>query len=367
MPTREVPGAEWSELPAKLSMLAELARIAGCTALVLKKQATLSWLLGARSHVPNTLDAACFDAVLETDPIRLMIVSNAIEGPRLRATELRDLPAEFRQLDWWEDRGSALPAGKDVGTDIAAVTGVDLSGEIATARRVLLPGQRELLREIGHDAAAAATRAVQRLARSHTEYAAAGIFAQELLADGMDPIVLLVAGDARMSRDRHPIPTTAPLGPRAMLVCCARRHGLVASVTRIVAFEPLADEQLDAYTRLLAVEAGFLDATRPGAAIGDVVSAGVAGYGGHGFDTDEWHRHHQGGFSGWEPREFPANPRSPQILGEGNVVAWNPSADGWKVEDTALVTDAGPEPVVRDGAWPELEVSGRNRPAVLEL
>ena len=41
-----------------------------------------------------------------------------------------------------------------------------------------------------------------------------------------------------------------PVGSRAMLVACGRRHGLVASVSRIVSFAPLDHEQRDAYTRL---------------------------------------------------------------------------------------------------------------------
>ena len=69
-----------------------------------------------------------------------------------------------------------------------------------------------------------------------------------------------------------------------MLVACARRYGLVASVTRIVSFDPLGSDERDAYERLLHVEQAFLDASRAGARLGDVVAAGTAAYGAHGFD-----------------------------------------------------------------------------------
>ena len=76
------------------------------------------------------------------------------------------------------------------------------------------------------------------------------------------------------------------------------------------------------------------------------------------------HRHHQGGLSGWEPREFPAAPDSPQVLEAGHVVAWNPSGDGWKVEDTCVVTDGGVRPLVTDPRWPVEQVRGRARPGI---
>jgi len=113
------------------------------------------------------------------------------------------------------------------------------------------------------------------------------------------------------------------------------------------------------------VEAAFLDATLPGRSLGEAFAAGAEAYARHGFDPLEWHRHHQGGFTGWQPREFPADPASEPLLQDGCVVAWNPSAAGWKVEDTTLVTAAGPQPLVADGTWPTIECGGRRRPDVL--
>jgi len=362
----EVPAADWSGVDERIQRLADVAANAGCTSLVVKKQSTISWLLGVRSNVPNTLDATCYDIVLDVLTKQLRVITNAIEAPRLKATELRDLAAELQIVPWWEDRESFLPTGADVGSDSGRRGCTDLSVDVARTRRRLDARQQQTLREVCRDAAAAATRSAMRITPEMTEYEAAGLYAQELLSAAMDPIVLMVAGDARMARDRHPIPTTHRLGRRGMLVCCARRHGLVASVTRIVAFEPLQPEERNIYESLLAVEAGFLDASRPGAVLGDVLQTGTRGYAIHGFDTDEWHHHHQGGYSGWDSREFPARPDSVDILEASQVVAWNQSGRGWKVEDTCLITDAGAEPLVTDGTWPTIEIGGRSRPAVLE-
>jgi hypothetical protein len=348
------------DLPAKLDRLAGL----GADTVVLREQASLSWLLGARSHVPQTLDAACFDVVCENGA--LTVVTNAIEAPRLRDTELAGLAASWTVVPWWEGRDAALPGGPGVLADRPYRDVTPAGPRIAALRRTVGAHQAAQLRAVCADAAAAATAAARRITAATTEYAAAAALAAELLDRALDPVVLLVAGDDRIAAHRHPLPTTRPLGRRAMLVCCARRHGLVASVTRTVAFGPLPAAQRDACARLLRVEQAFLDATVPGARIGDVVATGTAAYAAHGFDRHEWHRHHQGGFSGWQPREYPAHPGSTDPVPAGSVVAWNPSGDGWKVEDTCLVGPHGPEPLVLDGAWPTVTVGGRVRPDVLE-
>jgi hypothetical protein len=46
-----------ADLAEKLARLAALGRELGASTLVLREQASLSWLLGARSYVPQTLDA----------------------------------------------------------------------------------------------------------------------------------------------------------------------------------------------------------------------------------------------------------------------------------------------------------------------
>ena len=96
------------------------------------------------------------------------------------------------------------------------------------------------------------------------------------------------------------------------------------------------------------------------------MKAGVAVRSAEG-DEDKWHRHHQGGLSGWEPREFPASRTDPTRLEAGTVVAWNPSGAGWKIEDTTLAAPGGATVIAEDATWPALVVGGRPRPAVAEV
>jgi Xaa-Pro aminopeptidase len=142
-----------------------------------------------------------------------------------------------------------------------------------------------------------------------------------------------------------------------MLVACARRHGLIANLTRFVSFGALTPPE---YDRLLAVEAAFLDATVPGARVGDVFAAGVAAYG-----DDEWTLHHQGGPTGYESRDYLATHDSDALVVENQAFAWNPSVPSLKVEDTVLATSSGLEVLTVDARWPTTTVNGRERPNLL--
>lgn len=369
------PGA-----PEPVQRLAALLSGSGTTHVVLQEQSSLSWLLGARSHVPRTLDAACFDAVVLLDrdgaPTAVEVVTNAVEAPRLQDVELVDaadrlaaagVELRWRIVPWWQARGDALPSGEDVRADRAGPGRAALDDGFRRLRRVLDARQQRALAEVCADAQRIVGQVVRSLHPDLSEHEAAGRAMGALEGAGMEVVALFAAGADRIARHRHPLPTAGPLGGRCMVACCARRDGAVASVTRIVSFSPVEESERKRYAALLEVERAFLDESTPGARLGDAFAAGAAAYGRHGFDPQEWHRHHQGGPSGWTPRELLAQHGSEETLQPGSVVAWNPSGDGWKVEDTWLVSDHGPEAMASDSGWPSVMVGGRSRPTVLEL
>ena len=359
------------DLSGKLAALRELAAGQGLDTLVLGAPATLSWLTAARWHVPHTLGAACFDVVVhraDTTRPTLEVVTNAIEAPRLAQTELATFPATITALAWQQGRGAALPSGPGVGADGPSPAGaprLDISALLAPLRRTLSAIQQHRLRQVCADTAAATTAVAGAAAPGMSEQHVAAIYTAALLERDLEPVCLFVAADQRMDRHRHPLPTEARIGRRVALVCGARREALIASITRIVCFADPGPAQRARYRALLEVEAAFLGATAAGARIGDVVAAGQDAYPRHGFDADEPQRHHQGGFTGWAPREYLAHPGSNDMVPAGAALAWNPSAAGWKVEDTLLVTDAGPEVLTADPTWPTLSVAGRARPDLM--
>jgi Xaa-Pro aminopeptidase len=155
-----------------------------------------------------------------------------------------------------------------------------------------------------------------------TEYEIAGLLAREAQSRGVQPIVNLVATDARVYAFRHPLPTDKQLERYAMLILCGRKWGLVCSVTRLVHFGRLPDDLRRKAEAVARVDAAFIAATE------DCVSPGQA-------------------------------------------YAWNPSIAGTKSEDTILVGATDNQILTAMPDWPTLSVvvDGQtlNRPAILEV
>ena len=330
--------------------------------LVLRKNPNLAWFTGGRVHVPMTLDTACFDIVVTNSQI--LAITNVIEAPRLIAEEF---PTEIsvEAVDWWTSRDALLPSGDDVGTDTPSPGRRDMSSGIELLRSALVSGDQDRLREVSRDSAKALGMAMREVTTTDREIDVASRIASALWERDLELVFIGVAGESRMRLFRHPLPTPAVIGSRAVASICARRKGLIASVTRIVSFgeNPMSAE--NEYERLLHVEAAMLDATQVGDAFSRPIEAAVAAYPAQGFDAEEWRHHHQGGPTGFLPRDWTANRQSSRTILAGTPIAWNPTAAGWKAEDTWLAQASGPELLSLDHDYPHRQVAGRIRPDFL--
>lgn len=176
---------------------------------------------------------------------------------------------------------------------------------------------------------------------------------------------MLAAGERRLPLYRHPLPTDEPLQKRAMLVVCARSQGLYANLTRFVRFAPPDEEQLQREQHLREIEAVALTASRPGVTLDVIYRALRSAYEARGYH-DAIRQHHHGGLTGYLAREVIATPTTAQVLGEGMVLAWNPSLTGTKIEDTFVIGEDGwLENLTFDPTWPSTLVDGRPRPLPL--
>lgn len=353
--------------PDRLARLHRLLDEEDLDALVLRHPANVAWAsLGARTHIDVSGESGVGWLVVTRDETR--VVTSRIEAGRLGGEEFADDSLQWTVLDWDVDPATAVPTGETVGTDGFLAGLRDVSGPIEAARRALLPEEQQRYRALGRDAATALTAACMSCGPEDDEFRWASRVAEEVVRRGADPLVLLVAGEERVRRYRHPLPTAARAGNLVMVVICARRHGLFANATRFVAFGALPADLREIQLRLLEVEAAFLDATRPGSPVKDVLAAGIAAYGRHGFDADadEWRRHHQGGPTGYLSRDHVATTAASEPVELGQAFAWNPSVPGLKVEDTVLCGSEGLEVLTVDPEWPTVEVADRRRPVVFE-
>lgn len=352
--------AEQREKRARIKALLEEK---GLACLVLRKGANVAWIIGGRAHIPTTLELACMDVIVFRD--RIVVVTNKIEAQRLKDEELSG-DEELVVVNWFESRDAQLPKGLDIGIDGPDSERINLQSEVEELRRTLNEYEIARLSAIGSDATEALEAAMLDIDSDDSEVEVAGEIAEELWERNLEPVVLLVAGADRIKKYRHPLPTQLEVGQLVMGVICARRKGLIASVTRLVHFGPIPEELSERYSKLLNVEAAFLDGTRSGATFADAFKAGQVEYLKQGFDRDEWTNHHQGGSTGYLPRDFTAHEKSAQLIKVGNAIAWNPSAGGLKVEDTIVTSENGFDFVTGGASWPSLEVGGRRRPGLAE-
>jgi antitoxin VapB len=346
----------------RMAPLKELMKQKGLEAIVLRRNPNLAWAIAGRAHVPTTIDAACFDLIITQETATA--ITNVVEAPRLIAEEL---PSEVsvKTVQWSEGRDSQLPSGAKVGSDQPGADRIDLGTEIEIIRASLIESDIERYKQICSDAAIALGNAMKQVESSDREIDVAGLITHALWQADLEIAFLGVAGQDRVHKFRHPLPTSAVVGNRVSASICAKRKGLIASVTRIVSFDPISDAMAKDYEAIFKVEAAMLDATVAGRAFSDPINAAIAAYPDNGFDGDEWTKHHQGGPTGFLPRDWPANTGSARLIANNQPIAWNPTGKGFKAEDTILATNSGVKILSMDPDWPSFEVNGRTRPFLL--
>jgi Xaa-Pro aminopeptidase len=250
--------------------------------------------------------------------------------------------------------------------------------ELIELRLALSPAEQEDLRELGADAAAALQEALAAWRPGERDLDVHSRVAGWLESRGADAPVLIVGGDDRVRRFRHPMAVGAPVRELAMAVVVARRGGLHAAATRFASAGPPPAEFTALRARVLRIERDTLAACVPPNRYGDVLTVLDQAYGREGAPGG-WAGHYQGGPIGYAQREFEIAPSQRDSrwyatpVAHGQAVAWNPSlAGGAKAEDTYLVSPGGLERITESAGtgpgWPaEDDELVPPRPAVLEV
>lgn len=358
-----------TEIGVKLEFLRGALLEHGLAAIRLRGHAWFAWATGGASNsIILTSELGVAELVVTLDGA--WVVTDSIESERLESEEIRGgLPIADAPWNRPEERErfvlEKVGDGR-IASDAPSGWEVHLPSGLLGARRRLLAPEIERYRALGRDAASAVTEVLHRARPEWTEQRLAGAAAAALWQRGIHPAVVLVAGARRLPRFRHPTPSQELLRDRAMLVICARRHGLYANLTRFVSFRRPTDEEVARERAVAQVEAAAWKASVAGATLGDVYAVIVGAYAAAGFRGADGY-HHQGGTTGYQSREVIALPGSSTVIEPWTAVAWNPSLPGAKIEDTALVGPEGIEVLTIDPAWPTFEVDGRQRPDVLAL
>ena len=355
------------ELTVKLATIRAALTEASAVAARLRGVDWFAWATcGGSNVVILTTEIGVAEVLVTAD--HAWVLTDEIEAGRLAAEEIP--PGLEIWAGPWNDPLArqtfveSVVQGGAVISDRPWLAELPLPSALFAAKRRLLPEELARYRVLGRDAAEAMTEVLNRARPEWTEWELAGAGAEALWRRGIEPTLTLVGGERRLPVFRHATATGDPLGARAMLVFCGRRHGLYANLTRFVYFrEPDArEEQL--IEHVARVEAVTFAVSRPGTTVGTVYGVIARAYAELGHPGAEAF-HHQGGTTGYLSREAFALPGLDLTIEANTALAWNPSLPGAKIEDTVVTTADGIEILTLDPAWPAVEVNGRPRPDVL--
>jgi len=365
------PMSRRDEVEWKLGLLRGLLERLELDAVVLDAPGHVAWVTGG---VTNRIEPGS-----SVSPLRIVVtpagaagVTTNVELPRLEAESgLPTLGMELHEAPWYDPDGVERLAADLAGAPRARIggLGIDIDDELVALRLALLPPERERLSGLAAVAAAALENALLTWTPGERDVDVQARVAERLEAAGAFGACLIVGGDERVERFRHPLPTGAPMFRLVMAVAVAERHGLHAAATRFACADGLADGVRRAREAALAVEDETLRACTAGAVYGDVLHALDRAYAAAGHPGG-WAGHYQGGPVGYRQREFEIAPAQAgsrwfaTAVEPGHAVAWNPSvAGGGKAEDTYLVGTDGLRRLTDTGAWPLDD----GRPGVLDV
>jgi antitoxin VapB len=288
-------------------------------------------------------------------------LANGIEAPRFRGEELVGTGIETIDFPWYDGeaarkRVSEVIAGRKVAAD-GETFGLPIPAlppGFDELRWSLTPAEVERYRDGARRAALAMEKACRELRPNNSEHDAAAILDFHIHKAGLNPLVTLVAADARIKNFRHPIPTEHAIREQVMLVTCAEFGGLISCLTRFVRFTPIPPEIKTKHQAVCNIDAAVNHATRPGRTLGEVFADLQRAYAANGY-PDEWKLHHQGGSCGYNPRDRIGTPGSPVRVFDNQGFAWNPSITGTKSEDTVIVNENGVEVLTaHSNDWPSV-------------
>ncbi len=355
------------EIGIKKQQLAELMAKHNLGGILLSRHENVAWATAGQVDMRVAIPAATGSAaVFVRKDGNAFYLTTKNEAPRMRDEEFAGLPFEPIVLPWSEGdfakAARALAGEGAIGADTheAACEVVNL----AALRSQLQPAEIERYRLLGSMTARVVEDVVLHLEPGVTEHEISAMTASRLIQKAILPSVLLMAVDDRILKYKHALPRGGRLERFAMVNLCARKWGLVISMTRFVHFGPMPQCLSDGFDAAAKVNAALLHATRAGATSAQLFAVAKDAYAETGLPGEE-ELHHQGGATGYGEREWVATPNGTEIVLDRQAFAWNPSARGGKVEDTVMLRDGAIEVLTETSEFPAVVtvVGGESYPS----
>jgi Xaa-Pro dipeptidase len=348
-----------NEFLQKVRKVRELIVKEEISGVIVETQMAFSWLTGGRGFIGMASEMACGSLIISMDKVYL--ITNNIERPRLSAEEIEGLSdlIEIKSFPWynWSEKEALL---KEVLNGGKFLTDVQLGQKFNALRSQLSDFEIDRYAILGKSSAEVVEGICKTILSGVSEFEIAGKVSEGLWKLGIEPITVMVAFDERLNSFRHPIPTDNRLKKYGMIVICARRWGLVVSLTRIISLGSISEEVKNKHRAVADIDACFIENTRPGIKVKDIFEKAVNMYGKTGFGA-EWMLHHQGGATGYGARTYIANANSQETVLLKQAFAWNPSIAGTKSEDTIIVLSTENKILTHSGKYVYLECDNNGK------
>ncbi len=322
---------------------------------LLNKVSNFAWFTGGKINYVGLHTETGVCKLLITKK-KIYYLTNNIEDPRISEEELKNFNFEPIVVKWYEeefDEKIKKITKRKVGSDLFYDNYISLN--IEKLHFPLLNEEIERYKEIGKTTSKIVTEICKEIKPGDREIEISGKLSESLWRKNIVPVVLLIASDGRIKKYRHPVPKEKKVKKSVMVVLCARKYGLIVSLSRIVYFGKPPEDLKKKHLAVCKIDSTFIGSTLKGKLIGEIFSKGIEMYEKTGY-RDEWQKHHQGGPTGYMTRYFRATKERKEVITENQAFAWNPSITGTKSEDTIITTEGKPIIITEDKNWPLLKI-----------
>jgi antitoxin VapB len=367
-----------SELEIKTGRIREMLDREKLGGVLLNAQHNFAWISGGRSNGIDQTRENGAGSVLITRQDKIYLIANNIEISRLLAEGVSAAAFEPIELSWQNEREPSKTyellrslVDGDIVSDIPLFPEIKpIEPLVAECRYELTEPELHRLRDLGRDAGIAIEKAVMLVSPGLSEIEIARVVRDNLAAYDLYPVITLVGADERLARFRHPVPTANAWNRTLLIAVCARRHGLIASLSRIICVGDVPSDLQRRTEATAHVNAALHSATIAGTTGSELYDVALRAYEAREF-AYEINKHHQGGACGYRTRDWVAHPASTDVVRNHQAFAWNPSITGTKTEETGIVTDDGFEIVTSSAGFPKIRVAIEGReyfsPGILSI
>lgn len=305
---------------------------------LINSQHNFAWLTGGKSNGINlSAENGAFFLLARRDG-KCFVLANNIEMPRLLREEVSAEDFEPVEFTWQEEKAagdfvikkaeSLLADNKNLASDLFLQKEIrSIENLISLCRYKLTDAEIEIARK---------TR-------------------NELAKFNINSVVTLVGADERIGKYRHPIPTENIWKKVLLIVVCAKRNGLIASLSRIVCVGEIPSELKRKTEASAYIFAKLLSETKTEKSGANLYKIAADAYAEKGF-ADEINLHHQGGATGYKTRDWIIHPKSIEKVFPNQAFAWNPSITGTKAEETNLLINDKIEILTETPDFPQISV-----------